>query len=99
MKKVLFALLFSMSFAFVASASNAVPTIKSKPCTKIEAKQISKVYKKLITNHFILSNQNVPNEPVACMACLEDACGNLYGCGGWFSTCADALADLKCRLL
>ena len=34
MKKVLFALLFSMSFAFVASASNAAPT------AKIEVKQI-----------------------------------------------------------
>lgn len=38
MKKVLFALLFSMSFAFVASASNAVPTVKTKPAAKIEVK-------------------------------------------------------------
>jgi len=36
MKKVLFALLFSMSFAFVASASNAVPTAKTKPAAKID---------------------------------------------------------------
>ena len=42
MKKVLFALLFSMSFAFVAGATNAVPKNKAAASIKKEVKQIVK---------------------------------------------------------